>query len=95
MRIIGSEGDAPVIFETSGGAVKARTGLESAICFEISRVVLRGLVVVMMAPREMTERHTTGKYMELGERRRMTSPLLIPMVEREELTASTARHSCW
>lgn len=61
MRIIGRVGDAALIFETNGEIVKARTGLESAICFAISLVVLRGLVVVMMAPRDMTERHTTGK----------------------------------
>jgi len=31
MRIIGRVGDDAVIFETRGGVVKARTGLESAI----------------------------------------------------------------
>lgn len=41
--------------------VKARTGLESVICLEISPGVLRGLVVVRMAPRERTAREAMGK----------------------------------
>lgn len=36
MRIIGRVGDAALILETRGEVVKARTGLESAICFAIS-----------------------------------------------------------
>lgn len=41
--------------------VRARTGLESVICLEISAGVLRGLVVVRMAPRERTAREAMGK----------------------------------
>lgn len=75
----------------SWGMVKARTGFESAICLEISREVLRGFVVVIMAPRDMTARQTMGKYKELGLRRRTTSFLRMFMsMERQVATASTA-----
>lgn len=62
----------PASFGTSWLMVKARTGFESAICLAISCSVLRGLVVVIMAPSDMTARQTIGKKIELGERRRMT-----------------------
>lgn len=73
--------------------MKARTGFESAICLAISRTVLSGLVVVIMAPRDITARQITGKKMELGERRSMTCPFRIPMSERQVATESTARQS--
>ncbi|TKY57586.1 hypothetical protein E2542_SST14636 [Spatholobus suberectus] len=94
MRTIGKEGDAPLILGTRGGLVKARRGLQSAICLAISRVVLRGLVVVMMPPRDITARHTTGNWMELGDRMRTTLPFRIPMSDSDAATPSTARHSC-
>ncbi|KAJ4823848.1 hypothetical protein Tsubulata_029438 [Turnera subulata] len=46
---------------TSSGVLKAREGLESAICLAILQGLLRGLAVVMMAPNDMTKRQTTGK----------------------------------
>ena len=64
--------DEPVSFGMSSFIVKASTGFESAICLAISLGVLRGFVVVIMAPRDITERQTTGKKIELGERRRIT-----------------------
>lgn len=73
--------------------MKARTGFESAICLAISRVVLRGLVVVMMAPRDITARHTTGKKIEFGDNSMMTWPFRMPMSERHDATESTARQS--
>lgn len=93
MRTIGKDGAAAVILGSKGSVVKAMMGLESDICLAISRGVLSGLVVVMTAPRDMTARHTTGKWMELGDRRSTTLPFLIPMEEREAATPSTARHS--
>lgn len=63
----------------SSGVVKASEGFELAICLAISRGVLRGLVVVITAPKDMTERQTMGKKMEFGESKRMTWPLRIPM----------------
>lgn len=75
---------------SNSGTVKASEGFESAICLAISEAVLSGLVVVMMAPSDITERQTIGKKIELGERRRMTWPLRIPMLEREVATESTA-----
>lgn len=81
----------PASLGRSWRVVKARTGFESATCLEISRVVLRGLVVVMMAPRDITARQTTGKKIELGEKRRITWPFRMPMSERDEATESTAR----
>jgi len=93
MRTIGREGAAWVTLGSKRVVVKARRGLESAICLAISRVVLRGLVVVMTAPRDMMARHTTGKSMELGERTRTTLPFRIPMSQRDPATPSTARHS--
>lgn len=61
MRMIGRFGDAALSLGSREVVVKARVGLESETCLAISREVLRGLVVVMMAPREMTARHTMGK----------------------------------
>lgn len=58
--------------------VKARKGLELRACLVISRVVLRGLAVVINAPSDMAERHTSGKESEFGERRKMTWPLRTP-----------------
>lgn len=70
---------------------KARNGFESAICLLISRVVFKGLAVVINAPRDMTERQTTGKEREFGERMRMTWPFRTPhVVEREKERESTA-----
>jgi hypothetical protein len=83
----------PTSLGTSCQVVKARTGFESAICLAISQGVLRGFVVVITAPRDMTERHTTGKKMELGESRRMTWPFLTPMLERDVATESRALQS--
>lgn len=71
--------------------VKARNGLESAICLAISRVVFKGLAVVINAPRDMTERQTRGKEREFGDRMRMTWPLRTPhLEERENESESTA-----
>lgn len=70
--------------------VKARTGLESDICLPISRLVLSGLVVVMIAPRDKTERQIRGKKIELGARISTTEPFRIPMSEREVATDSRA-----
>lgn len=69
--------------------VKARTGLESEICLPISRLVLSGLVVVMMAPRDKTERQIRGKKIEFGARMSTTEPFRIPMSERQAETEST------
>lgn len=74
----------PASLGASSGVVKARNGFESAICLEISRVVFKGLVVVINAPRDMTERQTRGKERELGERMRMTWPLRTLHVEERE-----------
>lgn len=73
--------------------MKARTGFESTICLAISRVVFRGLVVVMMAPRDITARHTMGKKIEFGDNSMMTWPFRMPMSDRYEATEFTARHS--
>lgn len=73
--------------------MNARIGPESMTCLDISSLVLRGFVVVIMAPRDMTERQTTGKRMEFGERRRTTSPLLMPMEESADERESTPRQS--
>lgn len=48
-------------FGTSSCVVKASTGLESAICFAISDLVLSGLQVVIIAPSDIMERLITGK----------------------------------
>lgn len=71
MRTMGRFELDSVSLETSSGVVKASEGFELAICLAISRV-LRGLVVVIMAPNHMTERQTMGKKMEFGESKRIT-----------------------
>ncbi|KAM1049528.1 hypothetical protein ACFX2C_028627 [Malus domestica] len=65
------------------------TGLESTICLMISRVVLRRLVVVMIAPSDITTRQTTGKKMEFWDRRKTTWPFRMLMSESEEATERT------
>jgi len=72
MRTMGRFELDSVSLETSSGVVKASEGFELAICLAISRGVLRGLVVVIMAPNHMTERQTMGKKMEFGESKRIT-----------------------
>lgn len=73
--------------------MNASTGLELAICLLISRLVLRGFVVVIMAPSDITERQTMGKKMELGESNKTTSPLRIPKSASDDETDSTALHT--
>lgn len=73
MRPISTTGRSePSSFMTSWCVVKASTGFESAICLAISDLVLSGLQVVIIAPSDMIERLIIGKYMEFGERMRMT-----------------------
>lgn len=69
--------------------MKTRTGFESAICTANSRDVLRGLLVVIIAPRDITERQTMGMKMEFGAMMMTMFPFRIPNSDRHVETEST------
>lgn len=83
----------PASFGTTWAVVKTRAGFESAIWRTISRGVLRGLLVVIIAPRDITARQTMGKKMEFGAMMRTTWPFRIPKPDKQVATESTACHN--